>query len=193
MVAPFGRACSKPLANRPRPRCLRRAPSAAMAMRSHLFLVALVLPLVVQNFFTFQLTLVLVYAIAIIGLNLLTGFNGQFSLGHSAFYALGAYVAAMLMDKVDVPYAMTLPVRRHRLLRLRLSVRAAGASSRRRLSRARDFCSRGRDAADPQAFAARILDRRRARHRHQQARSRLSACRSTRINGSIISPCWSPS
>jgi branched-chain amino acid transport system permease protein len=72
--------------------------------------VALVLPLVVQNFLTFQLTLVLVYAIAIIGLNLLTGFNGQFSLGHSAFYALGAYVAAMLMDKVDFPYAMTLPV-----------------------------------------------------------------------------------
>jgi branched-chain amino acid transport system permease protein len=71
--------------------------------------VALVLPLMVQNFLTFQLTLVLVYAIAIIGLNLLTGFNGQFSLGHSAFYALGAYVAAMLMDKADVPYAMTLP------------------------------------------------------------------------------------
>ncbi|MBV8183627.1 MAG: branched-chain amino acid ABC transporter permease, partial [Hyphomicrobiales bacterium] len=72
--------------------------------------VALVLPLVIQNFLTFQLTLVLVYAIAIIGLNLLTGFNGQFSLGHSAFYAIGAYVAAMLMDKADFPYAMTLPV-----------------------------------------------------------------------------------
>jgi branched-chain amino acid transport system permease protein len=71
---------------------------------------ALALPLIIQSFLTFQLTLVLVYAIAIIGLNLLTGFNGQFSLGHSAFYALGAYVAAMLMDKADFPYAMTLPV-----------------------------------------------------------------------------------
>jgi branched-chain amino acid transport system permease protein len=71
--------------------------------------VALVLPLMVQSFLTFQLTLVLVYAIAIIGLNLLTGFNGQFSLGHSAFYALGAYTAAILMDKIDLPYAMTLP------------------------------------------------------------------------------------
>jgi branched-chain amino acid transport system permease protein len=72
--------------------------------------IALALPFIVQSFLTFQLTLVLVYAIAIIGLNLLTGFNGQFSLGHSAFYALGAYVAAMLMDKADFPYAMTLPV-----------------------------------------------------------------------------------
>ena len=72
--------------------------------------IALVLPLVVQSFLTFQLTLVLVYAIAIIGLNLLTGFNGQFSLGHSAFYAIGAYTAAILMDKLDMPYAMTLPI-----------------------------------------------------------------------------------
>jgi branched-chain amino acid transport system permease protein len=71
---------------------------------------ALVLPFVVKSFLTFQLTLVLVYAIAIIGLNLLTGFNGQFSLGHSAFYAIGAYTAAILMDKLDMPYAMTLPI-----------------------------------------------------------------------------------
>jgi branched-chain amino acid transport system permease protein len=73
-------------------------------------MIALALPLIVQSFLTFQLTLVLVYAIAIIGLNLLTGFNGQFSLGHSAFYALGAYAAAILMDKAHIPYAMTLPV-----------------------------------------------------------------------------------
>jgi hypothetical protein len=43
------------------------------------FLIAL--PLMTKNFFVFQLTLAMVYAIAILGLNLLTGFNGQFSLG----------------------------------------------------------------------------------------------------------------
>ena len=42
------------------------------------------------------ITLAIVYALAILGLNLLTGFNGQFSLGHSAFYAIGAYTAALL-------------------------------------------------------------------------------------------------
>ena len=71
---------------------------------------ALVLPLLVKNFTVFQLTLVMVYSIAILGLNLLTGINGQFSLGHSAFYAIGAYTTAILMDRFGVPYALTLPV-----------------------------------------------------------------------------------
>src|SRR5258708_34790471 len=72
--------------------------------------VALVLPLLLKNFVVFQLTLVMIYSIAILGLNLLTGFNGQFSLGHSAFYAIGAYTAAILMDRWDVAYYWTLPV-----------------------------------------------------------------------------------
>jgi branched-chain amino acid transport system permease protein len=68
-----------------------------------------VLPLFLKIFTLFQLTLVMVYALAILGLYLLTGFNGQFSLGHSAFYAIGAYTAAILMDKLDLPYPLTLP------------------------------------------------------------------------------------
>ncbi|MBV8130963.1 MAG: branched-chain amino acid ABC transporter permease [Alphaproteobacteria bacterium] len=71
--------------------------------------VALVVPAVATNFVIFQLTLVMVYGLAILGLNLLTGFNGQFSLGHSAFYGLGAYTAAILMDKADLAYYWTLP------------------------------------------------------------------------------------
>jgi branched-chain amino acid transport system permease protein len=68
-----------------------------------------VLPFVLHSFFVFQVTMVLIYAIAIIGLNLLTGFNGQLSLGHAAFYAIGAYTAAILMDSFDVSYFWTLP------------------------------------------------------------------------------------
>ena len=70
---------------------------------------ACVLPFVVSNYRVFQFTLVLVYAIALLGLNMLTGYNGQISLGHGAFYAIGAYVAAILMDKFGVPYWLTLP------------------------------------------------------------------------------------
>ncbi|MGE0258825.1 MAG: branched-chain amino acid ABC transporter permease [Alphaproteobacteria bacterium] len=70
---------------------------------------ALLAPLLVRGFVTFQLTLVMIYGLAILGLNLLTGFNGQFSLGHSAFYGIGAYTAAILMDRWDVPYYATLP------------------------------------------------------------------------------------
>jgi branched-chain amino acid transport system permease protein len=73
-------------------------------------LIALPLPFLIKNFFVFQLTLAMVYAIAILGLNLLTGFNGQFSLGHSAFYAVGAYTAAILMDQYGVAYYWTLPI-----------------------------------------------------------------------------------
>src|SRR5439155_9246528 len=73
-------------------------------------IIALVLPFVAKNFYLFQITLAVIYAIAILGLNLLTGFNGQFSLGHSAFYAIGAYTAAILMDQADVHYYWTLPV-----------------------------------------------------------------------------------
>jgi branched-chain amino acid transport system permease protein len=70
---------------------------------------ALALPFAVKNFLIFQLTLAIIYAVAILGLNLLTGFNGQFSLGHSAFYAIGAYTAAIMMDHWDIAYYWTLP------------------------------------------------------------------------------------
>jgi branched-chain amino acid transport system permease protein len=71
--------------------------------------VAFLTPLFAQDFLTFQLTQVMVYALAILGLNLLTGFNGQFSLGHSAFYGIGAYTTAILMSRWGVPYFWTLP------------------------------------------------------------------------------------
>ena len=75
-----------------------------------LLLAAVLLPFLLKNYRVFQLDLVLVYAIAILGLNLLTGFNGQISLGHSAFYACGAYTAAIMMDRFGLPYWSTLPV-----------------------------------------------------------------------------------
>jgi branched-chain amino acid transport system permease protein len=68
------------------------------------------LPFVARNFLIFQITMAVIYAMAILGLNLLTGFNGQFSLGHSAFFAIGAYTAAILMEHADVAYYWTLPV-----------------------------------------------------------------------------------
>ena len=70
--------------------------------------VAAVLPWFLEDFTVFQVTQALVYATAILGLNLLTGYNGQFSLGHSAFYAIGAYTAAILMDRWEVAFYWTL-------------------------------------------------------------------------------------
>jgi branched-chain amino acid transport system permease protein len=75
-----------------------------------LLLMACALPFVLSNFRLFQFSQVYIYAIAILGLNLLTGYNGQFSLGHGAFYAVGAYVSAIMMDRWNVPYGWTIPV-----------------------------------------------------------------------------------
>jgi branched-chain amino acid transport system permease protein len=69
-----------------------------------------VLPFLVKNYYVFQINLVLIYAIAVLGLNILTGYNGQISLGHGAFYAIGAYVAAALIDSGGWPYWATIPV-----------------------------------------------------------------------------------
>src|SRR5512140_2403280 len=74
-----------------------------------LLVAACVLPFVLGNYRVFQVTLALAYAIALLGLNMLTGYNGQISLGHGAFYAIGAYTAAILMDRFGVPYWATLP------------------------------------------------------------------------------------
>jgi branched-chain amino acid transport system permease protein len=72
-------------------------------------IVACLLPFVLSSYRVFQFNLVLVYAVVLLGLNILTGFNGQISLGHGAFYAIGAYVAAVLMDQWGVPYWATIP------------------------------------------------------------------------------------
>ncbi len=67
------------------------------------------MPNIVSDYRLFLVSTMIIAAIAVLGLNLLTGFNGQFSLGHGAFYAVGAYTAAVLMDKLNVPYWATIP------------------------------------------------------------------------------------
>jgi len=74
-----------------------------------LLVLALVLPFLLSGFRLFQFTQVYVYAMVLLGLNLLTGYNGQISLGHGAFYALGAYTAAIMIDRWSVPYGWTIP------------------------------------------------------------------------------------
>ena len=86
---------------------MRRAPLIGVALA---LAAALALPLLVSNFRLFQFTQVGIYAIALLGLNMLTGYNGQISLGHGAFYALGAYTTAIMIDRWQVPYPLTIVV-----------------------------------------------------------------------------------
>ena len=67
------------------------------------------IPHFVSDFTAYQFTLAMTYGIALLGLNILTGYNGQFSIGHSAFYAVGAYTAAILLYHFEWNHYATLP------------------------------------------------------------------------------------
>jgi branched-chain amino acid transport system permease protein len=70
----------------------------------------IVVPIFMKNFFVFQLTIIVIYAIAILSLNILTGASGQVSLGHSAFFAVGAYACGIMMEHANIPYPIAIPV-----------------------------------------------------------------------------------
>ena len=64
---------------------------------------ALVFPFFASGYHLYQGAQVLILAIAVLGLNLLTGFNGQISLGHGAFFAIGGYGTAILIVEARRP------------------------------------------------------------------------------------------
>lgn len=88
----------------------KRAMSLSTGTTFVVVLLMLVVPLFAKNFIIFQMTMLLIYGLAVLALNILTGGSGQFSLGQSAFYAIGAYTSAILMEQYNVNYALTLPV-----------------------------------------------------------------------------------
>ena len=66
-------------------------------------------PLLATDFQLFRLTNILIYALALIGVNLLVGYNGQISLGHGAFYAVGAYATTLLVVHAGVAHWVAVP------------------------------------------------------------------------------------
>jgi branched-chain amino acid transport system permease protein len=91
-------------------RAAARRPSWQVPAIVVLLAAAAIVPFVVSSFHLLQLTMVVVYAIALLGLNILTGYNGQISLGHGAFYAVGAYTMAILIERAGMPYWAIVPV-----------------------------------------------------------------------------------
>ncbi|MGP4689366.1 branched-chain amino acid ABC transporter permease [Agrobacterium pusense] len=70
---------------------------------------ALSLTFLLPGFRLFQGSMIFAYAITLMGLNILAGFSGQVSLGHGAFFALGAYCSAILMEHAGLPYWIVVP------------------------------------------------------------------------------------
>jgi branched-chain amino acid transport system permease protein len=73
-------------------------PAVRWTVVAALVALAVVVPLFASPFTNLQLTLILAYAVAILGLDVLIGHTGQVSLGQSAFFGLGAYAAAWAID-----------------------------------------------------------------------------------------------
>ena len=68
------------------------------------------LPLFAGNYRQTEFVLVGIYFISIIGLNIVTGYSGQISLGHGAFMGIGAYTTAIMTTQWDIGQKWTIPV-----------------------------------------------------------------------------------
>jgi branched-chain amino acid transport system permease protein len=69
----------------------------------------MLLPVVSSHYMLYIVNMIGIAAIAAIGLNILIGFTGQISLGHGAFFGVGAYTAAILATRLQVPLLFALP------------------------------------------------------------------------------------
>lgn len=69
-------------------------------------LIALLAPKFVGPYGHYILVIILIYALVCMGLNVLMGMGGQISIGHAAFWAIGAYTSAVLVSKFGMPLLM---------------------------------------------------------------------------------------
>ena len=70
----------------------------------------LIFPFVAGDYLLYMANLVGVAIVAAVGLNILTGFAGQISLGHAAFVGIGAYTSAILATRLNLPFLICLPL-----------------------------------------------------------------------------------
>jgi len=72
-------------------------------------LFVLIIPLAVHEYYLSILNLIFIAIVGALGLNILVGYTGQISIGHGAFMSVGAYTAANLAVRLDLPFWITLP------------------------------------------------------------------------------------
>ena len=108
-----------------------------MAGWALVIVLAVLLPFFFGTYRVGQFTQAMALAIAVLGLNLLVGYSGQISLGHGAFFALGAYTSAISIIDLGVPVPAHAAAGRVRVRDRRLPARPPGAAAARALPRAR--------------------------------------------------------
>ena len=87
---------------------LLRTP-AVRGWMAALGVLALVFPFVAGDYLLYLANLMGVLCIAALGLNILTGFTGQISLGHAAFMGVGGFGAAYLASRLSAPFWLAVP------------------------------------------------------------------------------------
>lgn len=77
-------------------------------------LALIVLPLVTtalgRAYVVYLYDLVMIYVIVALGLNILTGYTGQISIGHAGFMAIGAYASAIFTGRLGLPFLLAMPL-----------------------------------------------------------------------------------
>lgn len=66
-------------------------------------------PIVLDDYYLSIINLIAIAVVGALGLNILLGYTGQISIGHAAFMSVGAYTAANLATKLDLPFWLSLP------------------------------------------------------------------------------------
>jgi len=83
---------------------IHRVPFARHALVAFLLLMTLVVPLIASDYQVYLLDTILIACVSAVGLNLLTGYTGQISVGHGAFMGVGAFSSALLVTRFGVPF-----------------------------------------------------------------------------------------
>ena len=90
---------------------MRRIAGSRYAIVLLIAVLVAVLPFVLPSLFYVRIAaLVFIFALAVLGLNLLMGFAGQVSLGHAGFFGIGAYAVAVGPTHLGIPSWVALPV-----------------------------------------------------------------------------------
>jgi len=75
-----------------------------------LLMFLVVFPFLAGQYLIYTANLVGIATIGVLGLNILSGYTGQISLGHSAFIGIGAYASTLLSLKLGIPFWLALPL-----------------------------------------------------------------------------------
>ncbi|MCW5735679.1 MAG: branched-chain amino acid ABC transporter permease [Enhydrobacter sp.] len=84
-------------------------PVARWTVAALALIFVVIVPLTLHDYYLSILNLIFIAIVGALGLNILVGYTGQISLGHGAFMSVGAYTAANLAVKLDLPFWLTLP------------------------------------------------------------------------------------